>query len=213
MLDRFFEQLTEEERHLFADLDTPRKIQDYLDKTPYSTENDNRSPLSVLREGVAHCLDGGLFAAVALRRIGFPPVLVNIFPEPGTDDDHVLAIFRIEQGWGAVAKSNFVGLRYRDAVYRSLRELVMSYFHDCFNLHGQKTLRSYTRPLNLEPLDKVGWMWSNDGADAVEKRLLLMHRIPLLTPKMVTQLSPVDEMEYKAGMLSVNPEGLYQPKS
>src|SRR5439155_793750 len=93
------------------------------------------------RERVAHCYDGALFAAAALRRLGHPPLLVNMYAE--RDDEHLLAVFKQAGHWGAVAKSNFVGLRYRDPIYRTLRELVMSSFQDYFNVQGDKTLRGY----------------------------------------------------------------------
>ena len=106
---------------LLRGLDTPVKIQAFLDTCSYVAEYDNRCPARVLAERRAHCLDGGLFGAMALRRLGFPPLVVDIFPDPGMDDDHVLAIFKVAGRYGAVAKSNFVGLRYRDPVYLTLR--------------------------------------------------------------------------------------------
>jgi hypothetical protein len=166
----------------------------------------------VLRDRQAHCLDGALFAAAALYRLGHAPVLVDMLPEPGTDDDHVLAIVKQKGCFGAVAKSNFAGLRYREPVFGTLRELVMSYFEFFFNVDGKKTLRSYTVPLRLGAFDHSNWMWSDEGADAVEKRLLRLRKIPLLDEEMAAFLSPVDPLTYKAGMLGVNEAGLYRPK-
>lgn len=207
----FEERLTPEEKALVESLDTSEKIQAFLNQTPYSPENANRCPLMVIRERKAHCLDGGLFAAAMLRRLGYPPLLLDMLPEPGTDDDHILALFRVEGNWGAVAKSNFSGLRFREPVYHNLRELVMSYFEDFFNMHGQKTLRTYTRPVNLAAYDRFHWLWQNSGADVIERRLFNLARIPLLTAEMAARLNPVDKLSYQAGMLGVNPEGLYQP--
>jgi len=206
------EKLNNDQTALFRSLNQPYKIQAFLDEIPYSAEDRNRSPLNVLHDRQAHCLDGALFAAAALRHLGFPPRVVDMFPDPGIDDDHVLAIFTLDSRYGAVAKSNFVGLRYREPVYRSLRELVMSYFEDFYNVNGIKTLRTYTRPLNLATLDRLGWEWSDAGVDAIEKRLLGLARIPLLTPEAAAQLSPMDPLSYKAGMLNVNYAGLYKPK-
>jgi hypothetical protein len=211
MMHTFDSMLDQEQRHFFAGLSTPARIQAFLDQTPYSPEEANRCPLSVLRDGLAHCLDGALFAAAALRRLGYPPLIVDLLPEPGMDDDHVVAIYRRDGHLGALAKSNFVGLRFREPVYRNLRELVLSYFELYFNVNGQKTLRSYTRPLNLASLDKQGWMWSDAGADAVEKRLGQLSRLPLLTEAMIEHLTPVDKLSYRAGMLGVNKAGLYKP--
>ena len=98
-----------------------------------------------LREQTAHCLEGAIFAAVALRALGFPPLLLDL--EAVQDTDHVLAVFRIDRRWGAIAKSNFTGLRYREPVYRDLRELVMSYFDGYMNLRGERTLRAYSPPV------------------------------------------------------------------
>lgn len=205
------DHLTSEEASLLHSLDSPPKIQAFLDEIPYSPEDRNRCPLNVLRDRLAHCLDGALFAAAALERLGYPPLLVDIFPDPGMDDDHVLAILKRHGRYGAVAKSNFTGLRYREPVYRGLRELVMSYFDDYFNVNGIKTLRYYTRPMSLSSLKTYGWEWSDAGAVAVEKRLLDLPRISLLNPESAAQLSPVDPASYKAGMLITNPDGLYQP--
>ncbi|MCC6147843.1 MAG: hypothetical protein IT308_09780 [Anaerolineaceae bacterium] len=212
MIDDGFESsLSAAEKTLVNSLDTPAKIQAFLDETPYSPEDANRCPLVVLHERLAHCLDGGLFGAAMLRRIGHPPLILDMLPDPGMDDDHVLALFQQKGCWGAVAKSNFSGLRYREPIYRSLRELVMSYFENFFNLHGQKTLRTYTRPINLAAYDRFGWAWRNEGADIIERRLCTLKRIPVLTPAAAAQLSPVDPLAYQAGMLGSNPDGLYQP--
>jgi hypothetical protein len=199
------------QRELFLDLSSPAAIQAFLDEIPYSAENANRCPLRVWQDRTAHCLDGALFAAAALRRLGYPPVVVDLLPEPGSDDDHVLAIYKRDGLWGAVAKSNFVGLRFREAIHRTLRELVLSYFEDFFNVKGQKTLRAYTAPLNLSIFDDQGWMRRDAGVDAIEHRLSRARRVPLLTPQMVSHLSPVDQRSYAAGMLGTNPAGLYKP--
>lgn len=205
--------MTPEQRRRLEGLDSPAAIQAFLDGIPYSAEDANRSPLRVLQEGQAHCLDGGLFGALALRRLGHPPVIVDLLPDPGADDDHVLAIYKLDGHLGAVAKSNYVGLRFREAIYRSLRELVLSYFEVYFNLRGEKTLRTYTAPLNLAAFDAMGWPWNDAAADAVERRLPTLRRYPLLTPAMIQRLSQVDQRSYKAHMLGTNPAGLYQPKT
>ncbi|MBN1220040.1 MAG: hypothetical protein JXM69_14025 [Anaerolineae bacterium] len=212
LLGKFEDYLDQPQRELFARLNSPAQIQAFLDETLYSAEDANRCPVRVLQERVAHCLDGALFAAAALRRIGYPPLIIDMLPDPGQDDDHVLAIYRREGFWGAVAKSNFVGLRFREAIYRSLRELVLSYFEDFYNVNGEKTLQSYTRPLNLERYDRVGWMWRDEGVDIIEQRLGKLKRIELVSQAMVSHFVMVDKLSYKAGMLGVNEAGLYQPR-
>ena len=126
---------TPAERAVFRRLNSPDKIQRFLDDLAYNKEPGGatcRSPRRVLRDRMAHCMEGALFAAAALRMNGHPPLLLDL--EAVRDDDHVLAIFRLRGHWGAAAKSNFAGLRYREPVYRTLRELVMSYFEQYFNL-------------------------------------------------------------------------------
>lgn len=205
--------LTPEERAIWAELSSPARIQAFLDQVDYRGEETNRSAVRVLRERQAHCLDGGVFAAAALRQLGHRPVIVDLLPEPGTDDDHVLAIYKRHGHFGAVAKSNFAGLRFREPVYRSLRELVMSYFEAYFNLHGQKTLRFYTRPLNLATLDRLNWQVDDSGVDEIERLLPQLRRVTLLTREQVAGLAPVDSRSYQAGMAGTNWDGLYRPKA
>lgn len=213
MTETMEDHITKEQRELLRGMQTPVKIQAFLDTCAYVAEYDNRCPARVLAEGRAHCLDGALFAAAALRRIGYPPLVVDLFPDPGMDDDHVLAVFKVNGRYGSVAKSNFVGLRYHEPVYHSLRELIMSYFEQFYNINGVKTLRTHTPPLNLSRFDRLGWEWNDRGADAIEKALLERRRITLVTPEMASMLSPVDELTYKAGLLIANPDGLYKPKA
>ena len=209
----FFElQLTPEERKLLDAMRTPADIQAFLDSIPYSAEVVNRSPLQVLRDRQAHCLDGALFAAALLRRQGFPPLILDLQPDPGQDDDHVLALFKIENSWGAVAQSNYTGLRYREAIHRTLRELVLSYFEDYFNNFAQKTLRYFTRPINIKRFDRQGWMWSSAGVDAVEEYLKKSNLIPLITSAQAARLIDVEEQSYQAGKIGINEQGVYQSK-
>lgn len=213
MTETLEDHINEEQRELLRGLDTPVKIQAFLDTCAYVAEYDNRCPARVLAERRAHCLDGALFAAAALRRIGYPPLVVDLFPDPGMDDDHVLAIFKVNGRYGSVAKSNFVGLRYHEPVYHSLRELIMSYFEQFYNVNGVKTLRTHTLPLDLARFDRLGWEWNDRGADAIEKALLARRRITLVPPEIAAALSPVDELTYKAGLLVADPDGLYKPKA
>ncbi|OGO37386.1 MAG: hypothetical protein A2W35_06780 [Chloroflexi bacterium RBG_16_57_11] len=202
-----------EQAETLAALTSPARIQAYLDTLQYPSGPENRCPWRVMAEDQAHCLDGALFAAFALRRLGHPPIIVDLLPEPGADDDHVLAIYRHGRGFGALAKSNFTGLRLREPVYRSLRELVMSYFDFYFNVDGVKTLRFYTPQVRLEQLDPLGWMTSDAGVDAVEVHLSTLCKIPLLAPEMIAALTAADPLTYRAGTLVVNPAGLYKPQA
>lgn len=211
-IQNLLERLDPENQTILISLDRPVKIQAFLDSIPYSAEDTNRTPVQVMIDRKAHCLDGAIFAAAVLQQFGFPARLIDMFPDPGKDDDHVLAVFKQNNGYGAIAKSNFTGLRYREPIYRTTRELVLSYFEDFFNVYGEKTLRTYTRILNLSQFDRLDWIWNPFGVEAIENRLLTMPRISLLTPEMTNQLSLVDPISYKAGMLIANPDGLYQPR-
>ena len=200
------EILNPAERKVFLGLQTPTRLQAYLDSLPYIAEERNRSPLAVLRDGQCHCYDGALLAAAALRRMGHPPLVLELWPEPGLDDDHVLALYREDGCWGAVAKSNYAGLRFREPIHRNLRELALTYFENFYSLERVKTLRSYTRPFNLSRVDGLNWETDERGVAVIEMRLHDLHRYPLLTPKMVGHLSPVDERAYLAGMHGTNIE-------
>ena len=178
------DHLDENQRRWWAGLTSPFQIQAFLDETPYSPADFNRCPLRVIRDGQANCFDGALLAAAALRRLGNPARIIDLLPEPGTDDDHVLAVFRRGSGWGALAKSNFSGLRYREPVYRSLRELVMSYFDVFFNLAGQKTLRGYTRPLRLAAFDRLNWEVDDRVIEVIETGLNRLQPVSVLSPEM-----------------------------
>ena len=204
--------LTEHELNQMLEMDSPYKIQKFLDSIQYPSGERNRSPIEVLREKQAHCLDGGLFAATALRRIGYQPLIIDMQPEPGTDDDHVLALFREFDCWGAVAKSNYSGLRFREPVYFTIRELALSYFDDFFNVYGKKTLRSYTQPINMEAFDDWNWMTESSGVDKVEQYLKHTDLTKLISKEQAEYLSLVDERSFKAGSLGINPEGTYKPK-
>ena len=208
----FDQVLTESEREIVATLSTPAKIQAFLDELPYSTEHIYRCPLRVLRDRRAHCFDGALFSAAILRCLGNPPLILDMLPND-RDDDHMLAIYKSNGYWGAIAKSNFVGLRFREPIYRTLRELIMSYFEQFYNVEREKTLRSYTLPLNLKAFDQLDWMTKDDFLERIAHRLDRVRRVPVLTEGMTSDLSLVDERSYRAGLLDANEAGLYRPTS
>lgn len=182
-------------------LKTPEKIQRFLDvEIAYNKEPDGptcRSPRRVLRDRVAHCLEGALFGAAALRAQGFPPLLLDL--EAVRDDDHVLAVFKQNRHWGAIAKSNYAGLRFREPVYRTLRGLAMSYFEHYYNLDAEKTLRNYSRPVNLARFDSIHWMTAENDLWAISDHLFTIPHTPLL-PRPI-RLTRVDDRLYAAGMV------------
>jgi hypothetical protein len=203
------EALTKAEQRVMAGLTSPPKIQEFLDKTSYSTEDIYRCPLRVLRERRAHCFDGAVFAAAALRRIGFPPLVLELVPNE-RDDDHLIALYKRDDLWGAVAKSNFVGLRFREPVFRNLRELVLSYFEQFFNVAGEKTLRAYTLALDLTRFDALGWTVQDGPMDLIAESLDRKRRISIITEKTVAQLSLADERSRRAGLLGADEAGLFK---
>ena len=175
----------------------------------YSSESRYRCPRSVLRDRVAHCYDGAVFAAMALKRLGYPPLIVDM--DAVRDDDHVIAIFKKNGRFGAIAKSNFVGIRFREPVYASLRELVMSYFESFYNLDREKTLRTYTRPLDLSAFESIQWTTSDAALDTIGNKLNTIRVFKLLTPAMARALSPVDKRSYDAGLAGADRAGIYKP--
>jgi len=168
---------------------------------PYHLGHKAWSPRQVLRERTAHCLEGAIFAAVALRALGFPPLLLDL--EAVQDTDHVLAVFRVEGRWGAIAKSNFAGLRDREPVYRDLRELVMSYFDGYMNLRGERTLRAYSQPVNLARFDRrrPGWMTTTADLWWVAEHLAVIRHRAILTSGMTRRLSTVDRRSRAAALV------------
>jgi len=187
-------------------LRAPYAIQRFLDDLLYNKEKVGetaRSPRRVLETREAHCFEGALLAAAALRRLGHPPLVVQL-RSTVRDDDHVLAVFRERPGggcWGAVAKSNYSGLRFRSPVYRSLRELVMSYFDVYYNLDGEKSLRAFERPVDLARFDRRGWETAEESLWDVSTYLATRRFTPLLTHAQIRALRPMDRRLYDAGLV------------
>ena len=198
----FEARLPETLRQKFQSLDSPFAIQEYLTSLPYKAEERDRSPLNVMLDGQCHCLDGGLFAALALWRIGFHPLMIDIVPDPGMDDDHVLALYKLEGRWGAIAKSNYVNLGFREAVYKNLRELAMTYFEHFCSVIQTKTLRGYTRPFDVSRYVHLNWAVDEAGANKMFYQHFYKRKpIALITPQMATNLSRVSDRVYKAETL------------
>ncbi|MFN0131052.1 MAG: hypothetical protein ACKVW3_00725 [Phycisphaerales bacterium] len=198
------------ERRALARLRSPHDIQALIDTLDYSCDDFYRSPRRVLIDRRAHCVDGALLAAAALRRQGHPPRIVWLHAV--NDDGHLLAVFQQRSLWGAIAKSNFVGIRFREPVYRSLRELVMSYFNDYFNSQGQRTMRAYARALNLARFDHLDWETRDDVLPPiVEDALDALTLIPIAPPAALRALRPMDDRSLAAGMLGVSAKGLFKP--
>jgi hypothetical protein len=151
----------------------------------------------VLRKRVAHCMEGAMLAALALQKLGHPPLLVDM--EAVRDCDHVIAVYRVREFWGAIAKSDYSGLRSREPVYRTLRELVMSYFEHYYNWAGEKTLRTYSRPVNLRRFDRIDWVTREEDVWEIPNYLCDIAHTRILARGMERRIARMDRRLYKAG--------------
>ena len=190
--------LSPREVRTLRDLKTPAKIQKFVDSIDYQYADTALSPRRVLRERKGHCLEGALVAAAALRMNGHKPLLMDL--EAVRDDDHVIALYRVQGLWGGIAKSNFAGLRFRAPVYRTLRELALSYFEHYYNLRGERTLRAYSAPVNLTRLDGNAWMTSEEDVWCVTDLLIAARHYPLVPHKVASALPRLDRRSFQAGM-------------
>ncbi|HWX53085.1 MAG TPA: hypothetical protein VN176_00700 [Verrucomicrobiae bacterium] len=188
---------TPKELRKLRSLKTPYGIQKFLDAMPYHLADTAWSPRRALQENTSHCFEGAMLAAAALRVNGHPPLVFDL--EGEGDSDHVLAIYRTRGHWGAVAKSNFTGLRYREPVYRNLRELAMSYFENYFNLRKQRSLRTFSRPVDLRRFDHLNWMTTDKPLWFVADYLCTIHHYPVMRPGTVKRLNPVDDRSFRSG--------------
>jgi len=201
---------TKSELAVLKKLDEPMQIQLYLNRLAYDPEPGTASPRWVMKERKANCFEGALFAAAALRRIDHPPLLVDM--RAVNDDDHVLAVFRQNGAWGCVAKSNYTVLRFREPVYRSVRELMMSYFDVFFNPIGEKTLREYSVPFDLRRFDKDEWMTTDKDISDIGDALDRARHYKVMTTRQIRGLQITDKGLVKAGLLGATTAGLYKPK-
>lgn len=177
----------------------PHGIQKFLDDTSYHLADTAWSPRLVLREQTSHCLEGAIFASAALRALGFPPLVIDF--EAENDTDHVLAVYRVKGHWGAIAKSNYTGCRYREPVYRTLRELAMSYFNVYFNMRRERTLRTYSRPVTLARFDRLQWMTTEQPIWFIPYYLLEIPHVKLLKAGMSSRLHRVDDRLFRGETL------------
>lgn len=195
--------LTEEEIKIFKKLDTPQKIQDFLEKMPINFEENGdtcKSPRIVIRTNSAHCIEGAMFAATALRVNGFKPLVVDM-NAASFDFDHVIAVFKQDGFWGAISKTNHAVLRYREPVYKGVRELVMSYFHEYFNNDGKKALRSYSTPVNLARFDSRGWMTSEKNVWYISTHLSKVRHYRIVNKSQIAKFRRPHKIEIEAGNL------------
>lgn len=191
-----FSGFTEGQLRLFKRMNSPQKIQDFLETIRANFGDTNLSPKLVLEKKKAYCFEGALLAAAILRFHGYPPLVVDLKVADG-DDDHVIAVFKENGFWGAIGKTNHAVLRFRDPVYKSIRELVMSFFNEYFLENGKKTLRSYSEPVNLSRFDKLNWMTSEKSLDFIVDFIDKVFHKKILNQKMIFNLRKADQIERK----------------
>jgi hypothetical protein len=202
-MHKFLEVLTNKEKKVFEKLNSPQKIQDFLESLPINFEKNGdtlMSPRMVLQNRKAQCIEGAIFAAGVLWYHGEPPILLDLVTHHH-DDSHVVTLFRRNGLWGSISKTNHAVLRYRDAVYESPRELAMSYFHEYFLDSGKKTMRSFA----LYDLRKVKRNWVTDEKDLwyINKALDKTKHVTIVSEKEAKKLRKADPIERKAGKLTV----------
>jgi len=196
--------LGKKEFKILKKLNTPQKIQDFLDKMSINFEEEGDtflSPMSVLEKKVCHCTEGAVLAALALRVNGQPPLVLDLTASRN-DFDHVVAVYKKYGKWGAISKTNHAALRFREPIYNSIRELVLSYFHEYFTDNGRKNLRSFSRPVNLSRFDKKGWMTTNDDIYYIPEYLSEIKHFPILNEKQIRNLRRADRIEIVAGKIT-----------
>ena len=203
-LAQFESHLPAEAHSAIKQLKSPFDVQEYLQSLTYKAEVRDRSPLNVILDKQCHCLDGGFLGVLLLWKLGFKPLVIDIQPDPGQDDDHVLALFQRDGRWGAVAKTNYVNLGFREAVHKNLRELVMTYFEHYVSIHQLKVLRGYTRPFDASKFPLTDWAWNEESTTKLYKKFYSYKMTPLITKKMAGLLSPVTDRTYAAEIMHTN---------
>ena len=204
------QQLSKEEKIFFEQFKSPFDIQLFLNSIKYNPDYITNSPRVVMHKKMANCFEGALFAAAVLRMLGHKPSIVDLMAY--NDDDHVIAVFKQNNLYGAVAKSNTTTLRFREPVYRSIRELVMSYFDFYFNTLGDKSLRSYSNPVDLSKFDKDKCMTTEEDLEFIGDYLFTIKHNKILDARSVRSLSPADKEVLEICFIGSVPEGLFKPK-
>jgi hypothetical protein len=197
--------ITKSMERVYKRLATPAKIQDFLNSLPGNFELSGEtymSPLQVLEKRTAHCMEGALFAASVLRYHGKKPLIMDLRAKR-PDQDHVVALFRFGGCWGAISKTNHGVLRYREPVYRTLRELALSYFHEYFdNKTGKKNLREYSVPVNLTRFDFLNWETTEENLWGIVEAVDAARHYSLISKKQEQQLRPAEPIEIALGKIT-----------
>ena len=191
---------TKKELAMMKRLNTPAKVQDFLNRIPINFEKDGidtvKSPVRVLRANNAHCIEGAMLGAYILSRHGHPPLLLHL-ASTKHDSDHVIAPFKVKGYWGALSKGNHVTLRYRDPVYKNIRELALSYFNEYYLGDGSKTMHSYSKLLNLN-IFEPNWMLQDEDLWGIDEELDKIKHYPIAPKEIIRTLRKADPIERKA---------------
>lgn len=194
---------TKKELALFRRLKTPSLVQDFLNTIPFNFEIDGndtiKSPIRTLREWNAHCFEGALLGAYILSLHGYRPTILHL-KATKNDFDHVVALFCIDGYWGALSKTNHAVLRYREPIYKTIRELALSYFHEYFLDTGSKTLRKYSKPLFLDVFEK-GWESEIDDLWGIDEELDSLPHYDIVPAWHISKLRKADEIEKRVGKI------------
>lgn len=187
-------------------LNTPDKVQNFLDKVPFNFEKEGEtywSPQKSLREKKMHCFEGAVFACFCLQKLGLPNYLMDLkVKDLKKDSDHTLAIFKINGFWGAISKTNHSVLRWRDPIYKSYRELAMSYYHEYFLDSGEKTLKSFSKPFDLWRRFGSEWVESEKDLDEMAEALDKSPHIKFVPNKNKKFIRPAGKTEIKGAAVT-----------
>jgi len=203
------DRYTKTESEILEGLSTPFAIQQFLDECDYNTTKETLSPRYILQQKRAHCMEGAIFAAACLEMQGRPPLLLDL--RAFNDDDHVIALFKQDNCWGSIAKSNFTTLRYREPVYRTLRELAMSYFDLYFNSKGEKSLRAYSLPYNLNRFNRMKWRTTDNDLEDIGYSLDKVKHFPLISKTQAERLERATPLLLTSSLMGSDPAGLFIP--
>ena len=193
----------ERELKIIKELNSPKKIQDFINDLSINFEEKGdscMSPRMVLKHKKAHCIEGAILAAAILKVQGFKPLILDLEAND-RDFDHVVAVFKQKGCWGAISKTNHAVLRYREPIYKTIRELVMSYFHEYFLDDGKKTLRRYSLPVDLSRFDKRRWSSSEEDIWYIPEYLTTIKHFNILDKSQIATLRKADKLEIEAGKL------------
>lgn len=195
---------TKEEIKLFHKLNSPKKIQDYINSLEFNFNEDCVfiSPRLVIKNHTADCLEGAIFAAAVLEFHGEKPLVLDLrsLKKP-FDYDHIITVFKRDNCFGAISKTNHAVLRYREPIYKTIRELVMSYFHEYFLENGKKTLREYSKPFDLRTIKHMNWRTTVDNIWEIHEILDRVKHYPVLSLKQIKNLRKADKIEIQAGKI------------